>query len=134
MPTSFQRGFQETLWQISSYKDMLENWQLVSSIRLSVISRREEIPCQSLNKPRTGEPLPIHFYTPSALALRARYFSSSQNVPLERHIISKFCLFGGRVPSEVVFSPSPGLTSLVTWQPSADARKTGLPHASSDRT
>jgi len=34
MPTSFQRGFQETLWQISSYTDMLENWQLVSSIRL----------------------------------------------------------------------------------------------------
>lgn len=46
----------------------------------------------TLNKPHTGVPLPIYFYTPSPLTPWVCYFMSSQNVPLECHIIPQSCL------------------------------------------
>lgn len=41
MPTSFQRGFQESLWQNSSNEDMLGGWQLISSTTLSFLGERK---------------------------------------------------------------------------------------------
>lgn len=88
----------------------------------------------TLNKPHTEEPLPIRFYTPSSTLTQVHCFLGSQNMPLECHLISLSGLVEGAVPSDVDFGPFLGLTSLATWQPSTDARKTGLPHTSSERT
>lgn len=87
----------------------------------------------TLNKHHTEEPLPLRSYTPSTL-VQVQYFLGSPNMLLECYIMSQSCLAGEDVPSEVALGPSVGLTSLATWQLSTDARKTGLPHTSSDRT